>query len=214
MFFINHTDLGENSAVIIEIEGPLNSDSAPDFDDYITKLIDNNIIYLLLDMKNLKFISSEGIGAILMIQKTVAERNGIAIFFNINYEIGSLFKLLGFDKLFTITDSRADALHILDRHMELFPGKVKSDKTEHMENDIIFSHDMGHKELHEEVPNLESFEILEDDDVMFKPFIIECVKCRSLIRIKESGDQLCPYCSADFSVTEEKKAVFKVKDIH
>ena len=53
MFFINHTEIGEGSSAIIEIEGPLNSESTPDFDDYIIKLVDNNIIYLLIDMKNL-----------------------------------------------------------------------------------------------------------------------------------------------------------------
>lgn len=126
MFFINHTEIGESSSAIIEIEGPLNSDTTPDFDDYINNLVDNNIIYLLIDMLNLKFISSEGIGAVLMIQKNINDKNGLAVFFNMNYEIASLFKLLGFDKVFTIAADRADALNILDRHMELFPAGTPS----------------------------------------------------------------------------------------
>ena len=34
----------------------------------------------------------------------------LSVFFNLNYEISSLFKLLGFDKVFTIAEDRADAL--------------------------------------------------------------------------------------------------------
>lgn len=214
MFFINHTDIGEGSAAIIETDGPLNSDSAPDFDDYISKLIDNNVIHLLIDLKNLSYISSEGIGAILMIQKSINEKNGLAVFFNINSEIVSLFKLLGFDTVLTIAEDRADALHVLDKNMELFPGGVPSriiDNTDnrdefHPEEESVFS------EFEDSEPEL--FSDIEESGNTFDPFVIECMKCSSLIRIKESGDQLCPYCSAEFTVADDKKAVFKIKNIH
>jgi len=214
MFFINHTDIGEGSAAVIEVEGPLNSDSAPDFDDYLSRLIDNNVIHLLIDMKHLNYISSEGIGATLMIQKSINEKNGLVVFFNVNNEISSLFKLLGFDTIFTIASDRADALHILDKNMELFPGEITpqiSGQTDsmdefHSEEDSVFS------EFEESEPEL--FSEIDESSSAFEPFIIECIKCRSLIRIKETGDQLCPYCSAEFTVDDDKKAVFKIKDIH
>lgn len=214
MFFINHTDIGDGSAAVIEAEGPLNSDSAPDFDDYIRKLIDNNVIHLLIDMKHLSYISSEGIGATLMIQKSINEKNGLVVFFNVNNEIASLFKLLGFDTVFTIAPDRAEALHILDKNMELFPGgvslrasgEIDSMESFHPEEESVFSEFEGSE------PEL--FSEIEADISAFEPFIIECIKCKSLIRIKETGDQLCPYCSADFTVDEDKKAVFKIKDIH
>ncbi len=225
MFFINHTDIGEGSAAIIEIEGPLNSDSAPDFDDYVSKLADNNVIHLLLDMKNLNFISSEGIGAALMLQKSINSKNGAAVFFNLNYEITSLFKLLGFDRLFTIASDRADALQILDRHMELF----QKDRTA-QNSGITAGNDFTPFEDESSLPDSgfsesdsDSFTVFEDtaedDDILAdnekdETFIIECVKCRSLIRINESGDQLCPHCSAEFTVTDDKQAVFRIKEIH
>jgi anti-anti-sigma factor len=228
MFFINHTDICEGSAAIIEIEGPLNSDSAPDFDDYVSKLSDNNVIHLLLDMKNLDFISSEGIGAALMLQKSINSKNGAAVFFNLNYEIISLFKLLGFDRLFTIASDRADALQILDRHMELFQkDKTAQNSGAAAGNDLKqFDDDLSLPGS--EFSESDSFTVFEDitedtaeddDDISTdnekdESFIIECVKCRSLIRIKESGEQLCPHCSAEFTVTGDKQAVFRIKEIH
>lgn len=226
MFFINHTEIADGSAAIIEIDGPLNSETAPDFDDYISNLVDKNIIYLLVDMLNLKFISSEGIGAALMIQKSISEKNGLAVFFNINNEISLLFKLLGFDKVLTTASDRADALNILDRRMELSPPEAPSQKIDITENtdSSFFDDDFAATEFTEpeqetfDLPDTfdmpENYDTPDDEKQAFEPFIIECIKCRSLIRIKESGAQLCPFCSAEFTVNEGKKAVFKIKEIH
>jgi anti-anti-sigma factor len=224
MFFINHTDIGDGSAAIIEVEGPLNSDSTPDFDDYIVKLMNNNVIYLLLDMQNLTYISSEGIGATLMIQKSLNEKNGLAVFFNLNYEITSLFKLLGFDTIFTIADDRASALHILDKRMELSPPAKTAGNFDDMENEELSFPEDRYSPSDAGISGTDDFEISDDFSVIedneeeekntFESFVIECIKCNSLIRVKESGDQLCPYCSAEFTVNDGKKAVFKMKDIH
>lgn len=220
MFFINHTDIGDGSAAIIEIEGPLNSNSAPDFDDYVCKLADNNVIYLLIDMKNLGFISSEGIGAALMLQKSINEKNGFVVFFNLNHEITSLFRLLGFDRVFTIASDRADALQILDRHMELFPADLKKGHQAVSEQNVPGSRMDELDESQFEKLDSDSFTILEDEleadysEESFESFVIECIKCRSLIRIKERGEQLCPYCNAEFTVSSDRKAVFKIREMH
>jgi len=235
MFIITHTEIGEGSAVIIEIEGPLNSESSPDFDDYIWKLIDNNILYILIDMGKLSFISSEGIGAVLLIQKNIHEKNGLIIFYDLNYEVSSLFKLLGFDKVFTIAEDRANALQILDRHMELHPSVTDkyphSDGIEVQHEEIqpeevqikvagineeltdFIEEENGFEHVFDEPPADISFSMEEEkEEEKFKPFVIECLKCKSLIRVKEQGDQMCPFCNTEFTVTDENKAEFMLTD--
>ncbi|MCL1865726.1 MAG: STAS domain-containing protein [Spirochaetes bacterium] len=215
MFFINHIDFGKDSTSIIEIDGELNSESSPDFDEYIDKLLENNVIYMLIDMKNLNYISSEGIGAVLMIQKKVSEKNGFAIFFNLNFEVFSLFRLLGFDKVLTIASNRAEALQILDKRIELFP-----DKGELYDYDDFTLSEQKDKEDEFASFNIDNVEPLElksiineyDEINSFENFVIECIRCNSLIRINEFGNHLCPFCDAEFTVTDEKKAVFKIKD--
>jgi len=211
MFFINHIDFGKDSASIIEMDGHLNSESSPDFDEYIGKLLEKNVIYMLIDMKKLNYISSEGIGAVLMIQKRVSEKNGLAIFFNLNSEIFSLFRILGFDKVLTIASNRADALQILDRHIELFP--VKERLSAH--NDFVFNEQDKEDEpfiLEIEFPKSKPSVKRYDEINSFENFVIECVRCKSLIRINDFGDHSCPFCDAQFTVTNEKKAVFKIKE--
>lgn len=221
MFFINHNEIGEGAAVIIEIEGPLNSESSPDFDDYTWKLIDNNIVYILMDMDKLSFISSEGIGAVLLLQKSVHDKNGLIIFYNLNNEVASLFKLLGFDKVFTIAEDRADALQILDRHMELHqtsPGIISEDTETRSHPEVrgitgeiseFIEEDNGVETIIDEPPAAAG---TDNDDGEFKPFVIECIKCKSLIRINERGDQMCPSCNTEFKVTDENKAEFILTD--
>lgn len=210
MFFINHTELGDGSTAIIEFDGPLNSESAPDFDDYINRLIDKGIIYLLLDMQNLKFISSEGIGATLMMQKSIETGKGIAVFFNLNSEIALLFKLLGFDRVFTIVSDRSEALAVIDRRLELFPENVRvADSADSSDFDIQYDdEDLLEPDTSEPVKT----EVVREstEAVLYEPFVIECVKCSSLIRIHEPGEHICPYCDSEFTVNDQKKAIFRI----
>ena len=210
MFFINHIDFGKDLTSIIEIDGELTSESSPDFDEYIGQLLENNIIYMLIDMKNLSYISSEGIGALLMVQKRIGERNGFAIFFNLNFEVFSLFRLLGFDKVLTIAPNRAEALQILDKHIELFHSK--EEPYDYNDLDFIEQKDEVDESASLNVKFQKSKPFEKDDKInSFENFIIECIKCNSLIRINEFGDHLCPFCDAEFTVTDEKRAVFKIK---
>ena len=211
MFFINHIDFGKDSTSIIEMDGELTSESSPDFDEYIGKLLDNNVIYMMIDMKNVDYISSEGIGALLMIQKKISKKNGLVIFFNLNFEVFSLFRLLGFDKVLTIASSRADALQILDKHMELFYSK--GELYDHNDFDFIEQKDKEDEpaSLNVKLPKSKPI-VKEDYEInLFENFVIECIRCNSLIRINGFGDHLCPFCDAKFTVTDEKKAIFKIK---
>ena len=212
MFFINHIDFGKDSASIIEMDGQLNSESSPDFDEYIDKLLENNVVYMLIDMKNLNYISSEGIGAVLMIQKRISEKNGIAIFFNLNFEVFSLFRLLGFDRVLTIASNRAEALQILDKHIELF----SDNEGQNAYSDFVLREQKDKVEdfasLNLDSPKSKA-RVKEDYEInLFENFVIECIRCNSLIRIHDFGDYRCPFCDVQFTVTEEKKAVFKIKE--
>ena len=48
MFFINHKEIEHGKAAIVEIEGPLNSESGTDFDDYTKKLIENETLFIIV----------------------------------------------------------------------------------------------------------------------------------------------------------------------
>lgn len=215
MFFINHSDIEEGRGAIVEIDGPLNSESSPDFEDYIKKLIENGTVFLLIDFKKLSFISSEGIGAAIMLNKRAAAGNGTAVFCNLNSEVTGLFRILGFNRIFTIAENISEALDILEERM----GYRKPERREKLKTDDD-TMSPEERELPLPEPELEDFDepAVFNDDFEFieskaiEPFVIECLKCGSPVRIKERGDHICPFCRAEFSVSGRGKALFKIDE--
>lgn len=213
MFFINHREIEGGGAAVIEIEGPLNSETTPDFEDYTRKLIESGMDHILLDMKKLTFISSEGIGAALMLHRRITSREGAVVFFNLNSEAAGLFRILGFNRVFTIAESASEAAEIMKSKIDF--SETSQDIEKDFSDSGIFQEDLSMSELPE--PELTDFNgVNESDDFDFslkedlEPFVIECLKCGSLVRIKEKGPHICPFCDTGFDVSGEGKAVFKI----
>jgi len=218
MIFINHNEVLDGKVAIVEVRGPLNSETSPDFEEYINQLLTKNIIYILLNARDISFVSSEGIGVTLFIQKKISEKNGFFVIFDLGEEIETLYRLLGFDKVFRITKSRIEAMETMDRQIELRDSGLDDNSEAGSHEDNIIKKDISElKEEPEEIiptPNtvIESKEDVPDTSQniihKFDPFIVECVKCKSLIRVKEAGDYLCPDCKSPFSVENDMTVIF------
>ena len=228
--FITHRE--ENDYIIVEPEGYLDSKTSSDFVDYIDKLSSNGFSKIIISMEEISYISSEGIGATLIIQKKIQKLSGKVIFCNLNEEILKLFKILGFIEIFTIADSLSDAKGIIsdtfadhsdrkttmviDRNL-IFPEEqqrsdeenIKIDKPEPMD----FSDNERELNYEEEDP-LNKFETYTQEDLhsrdYMEEFIVECPKCSNLIKISASGDHLCPHCSSEFTVERSGRVLFKI----
>ncbi len=214
MFFINHTEIGDGEAALLEVEGPLNSETSPDFEEYIMKIIEGGISYILLDASKLHFISSEGIGVTLLVQKLIAEKNGFIVLFNLSGEVNTLYRLLGFDKVFTIAEDQSEAMERLDRQMEMrrtgLPPhrEIETVRTSPDELDNSESEKPA-----ENRPVLPEQPVLEPSPpVDFEAFIIKCLKCDSPVRINEPGRHICPHCRQGFDVTGPGEAIFNLND--
>jgi anti-sigma B factor antagonist/stage II sporulation protein AA (anti-sigma F factor antagonist) len=197
MIFISQSDILDGKAVLLIISGQLDSSSSPDFEDYINETISRNIRFIIFDAKNLEFVTSEGIGVLILVQKKIVNINGFFVIINLSDEIRTLFTLLGFDNIFTFIKTRIEAMQLIDRQIELREN-----------NSEISSEEIPSVEIKQEkIPEQKS---AESGSIVFSsPVIIECVKCKSLIRIKEPGDYLCSDCSGKFSINEEQIVSFK-----
>ena len=56
----------------------------------------------VLDFADLEYISSAGLGVLLIAQKRVMQSGGSLRIINLNRHIGDIFRFSGFDKIFTI----------------------------------------------------------------------------------------------------------------
>ena len=210
MIFINHTEVIEGETVVVEIKGALNSETSADFEEYINQLLQNKKIFIIIDGNYLEYISSDGIGVILYSQKKISANNGFLVICNLSDEIISLYRLLGFDKVFKIAKNKEEALQIMGKQLEVRDnsGTVESAK-EAVQGTESKKSTSSKVELNTVDSDRFDVYIEEMDGMEFdNPIIIECAKCKCMIRVKKTGNYICPDCKTEFSVDKDQSVIF------
>ena len=78
----------------ISLVGSLDTDTAPQLEARIDESIDPSVTTLILDMKDLEFLSSAGLGVIFMTMKELKSRQGKIIMINLQPQIQRVFELI------------------------------------------------------------------------------------------------------------------------
>ncbi len=112
MTAFSHTEISKDAAAV-ELRGPLNSTTSPQFDEYVSDLINKKFRFLLIDAAKLEYVSSEGIGLLLFIHDKLKKKNGYFVLYNVPPEIESLYAALGFTRVFTLARDRESAMDAL-----------------------------------------------------------------------------------------------------
>jgi anti-sigma B factor antagonist len=98
-----------NSVVqIIEPEGILDGTKTADFQHQIEQGVDSGVHVILVDFRNVTFMDSSGLGALVKALKTVKATDVGFFLCSVNEQIGMLFELTGMDNYFTILSDRAE----------------------------------------------------------------------------------------------------------
>ncbi len=214
---INHSEIHDGRVAVVEIDGPLDSLTSPGFEEYINKLLERNILFILFDSAKMKYVSSEGIGLLLFLQRKISEANGFFVIFSLPHEIMTLYTLLGFDKVFRIAGDRAEAIQVMDRQMEL---RAKGLREEPVPEPAVDEEQVRQEEPEpiEEVSPLSvkpleegrktAAPVMEEAPAVQRPGtrIVECSHCRSLVRVSRDGNYLCPHCNREFAVKSSEAA--------
>ena len=95
---INKTLNGKE--LIIEIEGRLDTTTAPDLENELKASLDG-IEILIMNLEKLDYISSAGIRVILSTQKTM-NKQGEMVVRNVNETISEIFEVTGFSDILDI----------------------------------------------------------------------------------------------------------------
>lgn len=93
----------EESSLVAEIYGDLDINSVEDFKTNILSKIDGNKD-LVLDLKNLDYIDSTGLGAFMVVYKNLSEKNRNVFVVNAKKNIYKLFKITELDEIFGMED--------------------------------------------------------------------------------------------------------------
>jgi anti-sigma B factor antagonist len=90
----------EEDKLTIKLEGRLDTNTAPDLDEELKKDLPN-VKELVLDFKELVYISSAGLRVVLSTQKTM-NKQGKMVIENVNDLIMEVFEATGFIDILTI----------------------------------------------------------------------------------------------------------------
>ena len=78
----------------ISLAGSLDTDTAPQLETRIDESIDSSVTTLILDMKDLEFLSSAGLGVIFMTMKELNNRQGKFMLINLQPQVQRVFEII------------------------------------------------------------------------------------------------------------------------
>jgi len=95
---------------LIDVKGYLDAHTAPELENEFNKLIEKKQFKVVVNFKELNYISSAGLGVFMAYVETMREQSGDIKFSNLNDDVYSIFDLLGFPVLYEFFKEEAEAI--------------------------------------------------------------------------------------------------------
>jgi len=92
----------KESQTIVALDGMLDSNTAPEFQETVSKLLEQEMINIVFDLGKLTYTSSQGIRTFLSLLKTASSRNGNLVFRNIQPAVLEVFDMSGISQVMKI----------------------------------------------------------------------------------------------------------------
>ena len=112
-FALTEESLDEDRHVIA-IAGEIDLFTAPDMKAALIGAIDAGKTRIVVDLSQTSFLDSTALGVLIGAIKRLRTRNGALTIVNTEQTIAKTFEITGLDQIFTITESRDDAIAALD----------------------------------------------------------------------------------------------------
>ena len=107
-FKVHHRD-GEGVSVI-DLKGYLDAHTAPDLENAFQKLIDEKKFNIVVNCRDLSYISSAGLGVFMAYIEDVRKNQGDIKLTNMSPKVYNVFDLLGFPILYEIYKDEQEAV--------------------------------------------------------------------------------------------------------
>lgn len=95
---------------IIDVKGFLDAHTAPDLENILTGLINESKFRVVVNFKELDYISSAGLGVFMAYIEQMRENNGDIKLAEMKTQVYNIFDLLGFPILYDILQTETEAL--------------------------------------------------------------------------------------------------------
>lgn len=95
---------------VIDLKGYLDAHTAPELEDAFQKLVAERKYKIIVNCKDLSYISSAGLGVFMAFIEDVRNNQGDIKLSNMSSKVFNVFDLLGFPLLYDITKTEAEAV--------------------------------------------------------------------------------------------------------
>lgn len=95
---------------IICLDGKVDTNTAPEFDSALTRLIESGSQQIVADFEKLSFISSAGLRVLLAAAKKLKATQGELVVCAMNPTVAEVFAISGFSTILRVFDDRESAL--------------------------------------------------------------------------------------------------------
>lgn len=106
------TVVQQDDVTVIDVEGQLIVGNRQELKARVLEELEKGARTFVVDFANTGYIDSSGLGVLVSLSKKIRERSGELRLAGLNEDLRTLFELTKLDTLFTITDTRADALSL------------------------------------------------------------------------------------------------------
>ncbi len=99
-----------NEVKVLAFEGRLDSQTSPDAQQQLTRLIEEGETKILVNLEKLDYISSAGLRVLLVVAKQLKATDGELRICSLNEVVKEVFDISGFDMILPISASESEAL--------------------------------------------------------------------------------------------------------
>ncbi len=110
---VDHQDVST-----LYLEGFLDAHTAPELEAQLEKLIEEGRYQIVVNFKDLNYISSAGLGVFMGYIEDIRNNNGDIKMSNMSPKIFRVFDLLGFPTLYNIVDEEGEAIALFFKPIE------------------------------------------------------------------------------------------------
>ncbi|MCY3930673.1 MAG: STAS domain-containing protein [Acidobacteria bacterium] len=103
---VDHHD----KVLVARVEGRVDSSNSQDFERQLQGAIGEDVQAVVVDLGQLAYISSAGLRVVLLVAKTLGQRNVSISLCALSHPVQSVFEISGFNRIIQIYDTQADAL--------------------------------------------------------------------------------------------------------
>ena len=94
---------------LIHVKGDVDASSSIHLDEAMQKAVDADLPVILVDCKELHYISSAGLGVFMSYIQELNAKEKKLILFNMSSKVYKVFEILGLHQLLTIVDTEEEA---------------------------------------------------------------------------------------------------------